>query len=112
MTKLNNRCYISVCSFSGKLLYILVGSSILVCRPGAIITAPVGLEGTLTCPQNFDNYCENKKTCAFHCNKNGACIDGECLCTGSLEKTPSCLDVSIFQAPVGTTGGLLASLNE
>jgi len=41
---LNNRCYISVCSFSRNFIYILVGSSILVCRaPGAIISAPPGL---------------------------------------------------------------------
>ena len=80
--------------------------------PGMIINAPPGLEGTLNCPKKFENYCENKKTCAYHCNKNGACIDGRCLCTGSLELSPSCIDVSIFLAPVGNSGGLLNSLNE
>jgi len=56
---------------------------ILVCRvPGQIINAPSGLQGTLTCPSEFKNQCQNKKTCPYHCNKNGACIDGQCLCMG------------------------------
>jgi hypothetical protein len=89
----------------------LVNNYVLVCRtPGQKIASPVGLDGVLTCPTNFDNYCSNKKTCPYHCNKNGACIDGACLCTGSTTITPSCLDVSIFLAPVGSTGGLLNSL--
>lgn len=29
---LNNRCYISVCSTTNKILYILVGSYILICK--------------------------------------------------------------------------------
>ena len=83
-TKLNNRCYISVCSFTGKFIYILVGSYIMLCRQeGQILPAPPGLVGTLTCPRDFSKYCENKKTCPYHCNKNGACINGKCLCTGS-----------------------------
>ena len=107
-TKLNNRCYVSVCSISGKFVFILVGSYIMVCRaPNQVIPAPPGLEGTLTCPSNFAPICQSKKTCPYHCNKNGACINGKCLCTGSLKLTPTCLDVSIFVAPVGSSGGLL-----
>jgi hypothetical protein len=84
-TSLNNRCYISVCSTSGKFIYIMIGSYVLICRaPGQKISAPPGLEGTLTCPPAFSNYCQSKKTCPYHCNKNGACIDGKCLCTGAL----------------------------
>ncbi len=85
-----------------------MGSSIQICRaPGSELSAPIGLEGTLTCPDNFANYCENKKSCAFHCNNNGACINGMCLCTGNTFLTPTCLDVDETVAPVGTTGGLL-----
>ena len=80
----------------------------MVCRtPNQVIPAPPGLEGTLTCPSNFVPICQSKKTCPYHCNKNGACINGKCLCTGALELTPTCLDISIFVAPVGNTGGLL-----
>ena len=83
-TVLNNRCYISVCSATGKYIFILIGQSILTCRiPGQKISAPIGLQGTLTCPKNFDNYCQTKPTCPYHCNKNGACINGQCLCTGN-----------------------------
>lgn len=50
-SKLNQRCYISICSFSSKFMYLLIGSYIAVCRnPGQIIPAPPGLTGTLTCP--------------------------------------------------------------
>lgn len=94
-------------------MFILVGSYILVCRqPGQIITAPLGLDGTLTCPKKFDNYCKNKQSCPYHCNKNGACINGQCLCTGKTVLEPSCLDVSIYEAPIGSTGGLLNSLRD
>ena len=41
---MNNRCYISVCSASGKYIFILVGQSVLTCRtPGQRIGAPTGL---------------------------------------------------------------------
>lgn len=89
----------------------MVGSYVMICRtPGQKLTPPPGLEGSLTCPSKFENYCASKKTCPYHCNKNGACIDGKCLCTGSLSLTPSCVDISIFLAPVGTTGGLLNAI--
>lgn len=53
-TSLNNRCYISVCSTSGKFIYIMIGSYVFICRtPGQKIFAPPGLEGTLTCPSAF-----------------------------------------------------------
>ena len=91
----------------------MVGSSVMVCRsPGQVIIAPPGLNGSLTCPKSFDNICKNKKTCPYHCNKNGACVDGKCICTASIELSSSCVDVSIFLAPVGLTGGLLNSLND
>ena len=87
-----------------------MGSSIIVCRaPGQVVAAPIGLEGELTCPDNFNNYCDNKPTCAFHCSNNGACINGMCLCTGNTHLTPTCLDVNELVAPVGRTGGLLQS---
>lgn len=83
-TKLDQRCYVAVCSGSGKILYIMIGASVVICRtPGQVINAPTGLNGTLRCPKNFDNFCKNKKTCPYHCNKNGACVDGKCLCTGA-----------------------------
>ncbi len=112
-TLLNDRCYISVCSSTGRYIFILVGQYILVCRTlGQKIPAPAGLTGTLTCPSNFDNYCQNKPTCPYHCNQNGACINGQCLCTGATVLTSSCLDVSIYDAPVGNTGGLLQALSD
>lgn len=41
---LNNRCYVSVCSTNGRYAFILIGSTILVCRvPGQTLTAPAGL---------------------------------------------------------------------
>lgn len=82
----------------------------MICRQeGQLLPSPPGLTGTLTCPRDFDQYCQNKKTCPYHCNKNGACINGQCLCTGSTVQSPSCIDVSIFLAPIGSTGGLLNS---
>lgn len=72
-----------MCSPSGKSLYVMVGSTILVCiKEGQVLNGPVGLQGTLKCPSKFDNYCQSKKTCLYHCNKNGACINGKCLCSG------------------------------
>ena len=110
---LNNRCYISVCSFSGRYIFILIGQTVSICRiPGQKVSAPPGLDGTLTCPSDFDNYCKTKQNCPYHCNKNGACINGQCLCTGSKELTATCLDVSIYEAPIGSTGGFLQSLAE
>ncbi len=92
-------------------MFVLVGSYVLVCRtPGQNVTAPPGMEGALFCPKSFDNICQSKKTCPYHCNKNGACVDGKCMCTGSLKLTPSCVDISVYLAPVGTTGGLLNAL--
>ena len=96
----SNRCYISVCSVSGKFIYILVGSYVLVCHEESqVIVAPPGLEGHLICPSSFDRQCSNKKTCPYHCNKNGICINGKCLCADSLELSSSCLDVTIFDLP-------------
>lgn len=112
-TKLDQRCYTSVCSATGQYIYVMVGSSVIICRtPGQVVTPPPGLNGTLTCPKNFDNICKNKKTCPYHCNKNGACVDGKCLCTASTDLSASCVDVSIFIAPVGQSGGLLKSLSD
>lgn len=79
-----------------------MGSVILVCRvPGQVIAAPPGLQGTLTCPSDFKNQCQNKKTCPYHCNKNGACINGLCLCTGQSDLTTTCLDVAFTTEQVG-----------
>lgn len=112
-TSLDNRCYVAVCSVTGNFVYILVGSFVLVCRDiGQVINAPPGLAGTLTCPSDFAQYCQSKKTCPYHCNKNGACVNGQCLCTGNTFLSQSCLDISIFQAPIGSTGGLLNALND
>ena len=57
----------------------------------------------------------NKKTCAYHCNKNGACINGQCLCIQdtyySSDSNVTCLDTSILTPPTGTIGGIaLATL--
>lgn len=83
-TKLDQRCYTTSCSATGQFIYVMIGNFILVCRtPGQVLAAPAGLTGTLTCPKNFDNICKNKKTCPYHCNKNGACVNGKCLCTGA-----------------------------
>ena len=78
---------------------------------GNKITSPPGLDGNLICPQSFKQYC-GKKTCPYHCNKNGVCINGQCLCTGATKLSPSCIDVSIYLAPVGSTGGLLNANND
>lgn len=103
----------AVCSVTGNFVYILVGSYVLVCRDAnQAISAPPGLTGTLTCPSDYAQYCQSKKTCPYHCNKNGACVNGQCLCTGSTSLSQSCLDISIFQAPIGSTGGLLNALTD
>ena len=50
-TKINNRCYFAVCSITKKFIFVLIGSSIVVCYyPGQIVKAPAGLDGTVTCP--------------------------------------------------------------
>ncbi len=111
--QLNNRCYVSVCSVSKAYLYILIGSSILYCSTnnyGIDIPAPPDLEGTLKCPSSFSNYCDIKKTCAYNCNKNGACINGMCLCTGSTVLTQTCIDTSLTVTQMDTTGGLTAAI--
>lgn len=110
---LNNRCYITVCSVSKSFLYILVGGSILYCGTnnyGIEIPAPPGLDGTLKCPMNFSNYCDIKKTCLNGCNKNGVCINGQCLCTGSTVLTSSCLDTLYTTVQVDSTGGLTSAI--
>jgi hypothetical protein len=110
---LNNRCYVTVCSATNSYLYILVGSVVLFCTSGAAgtqIPAPAGLDGTLTCPMSFANYCSIKKTCAYSCNKNGACINGQCLCTGATSLTSTCLDQAYTTTQMDVTGGLLNSL--
>lgn len=112
-TLLNNRCYITVCSATNNFLYILVGSMVLYCTsstPGTIIPAPAGMDGTLTCPTNFNNYCGIKKTCAYSCNKNGICINGMCLCTGQTILTSTCIDVSFTANQIDATGGLINSI--
>jgi hypothetical protein len=94
---LNNRCYETVCSATGSYIYVLVGKTVLTCnstKPGAVISAPGGMEGTLTCPTNFNHYCGIKRSCAYNCNKNGVCINGLCLCSGATALTPSCLDIA------------------
>ncbi len=110
---LNNRCYVAICSATGKSLYVLVGTYVIVCvKEGQVISAPVGFDGTLTCPKSFANYCMGKKTCPYHCNKNGACVNGKCMCTGTTQLSASCADVSIFQAPIGNTGGLFNAFKD
>ena len=60
-SKINNRCYYAVCSITGNYLFILLGSSIVVCyAPGQTVKAPFGLDGEVKCPSIFDNYCQNK----------------------------------------------------
>jgi hypothetical protein len=102
---LNNRCYITVCSISGAYLYILVSSYTLVCRsPGQVIPAIPGFDGTLTCPSDFNLYCSAKKTCAYNCNQNGACFNGQCLCTGATTLTSTCTASNPINDPPITTG--------
>jgi hypothetical protein len=43
---------------------------------GQVVNAPPGMEGELKCPDNFEDYCGGKKTCPYHCNINGLCLDG------------------------------------
>lgn len=68
------------------------------------------MDGTLRCPTSFSNYCEIKKTCTYHCNKNGACINGQCLCTGATALTSTCLDVTLSTIQVDNTAGLTNAL--
>lgn len=103
----------TVCSATSTFLYILIGSQVLFCSSsnfGMDIPGPDGLIGTLKCPTSFANYCEIKQPCTFHCNKNGACINGLCLCTGSTTLTSTCLDSSLSLVQINNTGGLLNSL--
>ena len=112
-SSLNFRCYVTVCSNSKLFLYILIGQYVLVCSSsnmGNTIPAPSGLDGTLKCPSSFSNYCDIKKTCAYGCNKNGACINGNCLCTGSTSLSSTCLDITLSTNQMDNTAGLINSL--
>lgn len=105
---LNNRCYISVCSVTGAYIYILINGYNLVCRtPGQIIPSLPGFDGTLTCPSDFNAICGGKKTCSYNCNQNGACINGQCLCTGATTFTQTCPSKSPTTDTPITTGGRL-----
>ena len=111
---LNNRCYITICSFSSSILYILVGSYTLVCRSaGQVIPALPGFDGTFTCPTDFRLYCAAKKTCAYNCNQNGACINGQCLCTGATTFTSTCKVTNVIEdTPIKTGGRILFEILE
>lgn len=103
---LNLRCYITVCSVSGQYLYILVNGYTLVCTiPGNVIPAIPNFDGTLKCPTDFSLYCSGKKTCAYNCNSNGACINGQCLCTGAISFTSTCPSKAFTADTPITTGG-------
>lgn len=106
---LNLRCYITVCSATGQYIYILVNGYTLICTsPGLVIPAIPGFDGTLTCPSNFGQYCSGKKTCAYNCNSNGACINGQCLCTGAMVFTSTCiLQNFTYDTPLTTGGRIL-----
>ena len=55
---LNNRCYISVCNSQATVIYILINQFIFFCsKPGQIIPALPGFDGTLTCPEDFSRMC-------------------------------------------------------
>lgn len=111
---LNYRCYINVCSATGQYLYILVSGYTLVCRsPGQVIPAIPGMDGTLTCPSDFSLYCAGKKTCAYNCNQNGACINGKCLCTGSIALTSTCASQAFsVDAPISTGVRILFQIKD
>ncbi|EGR33968.1 leishmanolysin family protein, putative [Ichthyophthirius multifiliis] len=36
--------------------------------------------GTITCPQNFKQFCNYEPVCKNACNKKGICIKGQCMC--------------------------------
>lgn len=111
-TSLNFRCYKHQCAEDGSAIFLRVGDSILACSyPKQVVAAPGGLIGSLTCPSDFTYYCSTKRTCESHCNINGMCINGQCLCTGNRELQPSCLDVQLTVRQVGDTGGFLNALN-
>lgn len=91
------------------MIFITIGSTIFACyQPGQIILPPAGsgLQGTLTCPNNLDAYCNSKRTCAFNCNKNGVCINGLCLCTGSIFLTSTCQELGLDVNISGQIGGI------
>lgn len=108
---INFRCYLTICGSSSPLVYVKIDSYILMCRnAGQDIAAPFGMEGTLRCP-NYAKYCtENKRTCAYHCNKNGICINGMCLCTGATVLTATCIDESNLTTTIEDTAGLTRSI--
>lgn len=87
-----------------------MGNYILICyAPNQVIQAIPGLNGTFTCPSTFANYCKKKKICPYHCNMNGACINGKCLCFGAKVLTPICLAQTFNVSQIGSTGGFLLS---
>lgn len=106
---LNNRCYTTVCSVNGTYIYILINGYTLICSsPNQVIAAPLGLTGTLTCPSQFSLICGGKKTCAYNCNQNGGCFNGQCLCTGSITFTSTCvLKNPTTDTPLSTGGRIL-----
>lgn len=71
------------------------------------MSAIPGFDGTLTCASDFSLYCSAKKTCAYNCNQNGACINGQCLCTGAITLTSTCAASNPASDPTPATGGRL-----
>ena len=81
----------------------------LICRfPGQTIeNIHDQVTGSLKCPSDFKRICGSSKTCPYHCNKNGVCINGKCLCTGEKGYSTACLDSSSIA--IGSTGGFTNS---
>ncbi|CAD8142973.1 unnamed protein product [Paramecium octaurelia] len=42
-----------------------------------------GLSGSITCPENYKQFCENADECPNQCNKRGFCMKGVCTCYGN-----------------------------
>lgn len=115
------RCYKTVCAYNSRYIFYLVGNNVIIpcIVPGYRLDVNVSsgdnnFAGTLTCPSDFSSICNSKKVCLYHCNKNGLCLNGECLCINSDPLTPglsqTCMDTSMLTEPTGITGGVLNSI--
>ncbi|KRX02932.1 Insulin-like growth factor binding protein, N-terminal [Pseudocohnilembus persalinus] len=82
LENLTSRCYEHIC-FNNK-LYIKISGNLLQCKDGQQLNAPQGYKGTLTCPDDIEQFCNLPRHCEDHCNGKGYCLnkDGnnKCLC--------------------------------
>ncbi|CAD8076722.1 unnamed protein product [Paramecium sonneborni] len=71
-------CYEYSCDGS---FTIKVNGQSIDCSSGGVKTLQ-GMNGSITCPENFMQFCKNADECLNQCNKRGFCMKGLCTCYG------------------------------